>query len=46
MDIVFEAIAEDRPGPKWRSVYDRQHGTIVQAKIHAVAGGQTAGDWF
>ena len=23
MDIVFEAIAEDRPGPKWRSVYDR-----------------------
>ena len=23
MDIVFEAIAEDRPGPKWRSVHDR-----------------------
>jgi predicted choloylglycine hydrolase len=22
MDIVFEAIAEDRPGPKWRSIYD------------------------
>ena len=23
MDIVFEAIAEDRPGPKWRTIYDR-----------------------
>lgn len=23
MDIVFEAIAEDRPGPKWRKVFDR-----------------------
>lgn len=23
MNIVFEAIAEDRPGPKWRAIYDR-----------------------
>jgi predicted choloylglycine hydrolase len=23
MNIVFEAIAEDRPGPKWRTIYDR-----------------------
>lgn len=23
MDIIFEAIDEDRPGVKWRSVYDR-----------------------
>jgi len=23
MDIIFEAIAEDRPGPKWRKVFDR-----------------------
>ena len=23
MDIVFDAISEDQPGPKWRSVYDR-----------------------
>jgi len=22
MDILFKAIAEDKPGPKWRSVYD------------------------
>ena len=23
MDLLFEAIAEDRPGPKWRRVFDR-----------------------
>ena len=23
MDIVFESIAEDQPGPKWRALFDR-----------------------
>ena len=23
MNLVFEAIAEDQPGPKWRAIYDR-----------------------
>jgi len=23
MNLIFEAIAEDQPGPKWRAVYDR-----------------------